>query len=200
MMLPINNSDCNEAHLMLTVPPETRFRYRYDTEMSGTHGSLQGIQTGRDKSVPTVKLLNFPHEALIRVTLATCPENGEHHPHPHSLFVKEKLYNKHIYENLDNKTLTKTGHYPGPHYISIGGSKKDYTARFEGMCIINSKRENFHTSIREKLKRRYLEQEHDTFRNLTSRMVWKFKLSNLIVSLMDYLNASNTCWLTVVLA
>lgn len=55
------------VHLELTVPPETRFRYRYDTEMSGTHGSLQGVRQGGEKCVPTVELVNFPYEALIRL-------------------------------------------------------------------------------------------------------------------------------------
>ncbi|EEB16500.1 hypothetical protein Phum_PHUM424570 [Pediculus humanus corporis] len=118
----------NEACLILTIPPENRFRYRYDTEMSGTHGSLQGIRTGRDKSAPTVQLLNYPHEALIRVTLVTCSDDNEYYPHPHSLFVKEKLYQKKIYENWDNKNLTKTGHYSGPHYIRIGTNRQDFTA------------------------------------------------------------------------
>lgn len=143
------------------MPPENRFRYRYDTEMSGTHGSLQGIRTGREKSVPTVQLFNFSEEALIRfvyyfflsspffkkhfkffynfiscpfffffrVTLVTCQEKDEPYPHPHSLFVKEKLYQKKVYENWDKKSLTKTGHYSGPHYIRLGTKKNDYTAR-----------------------------------------------------------------------
>lgn len=54
------------AHLVMKVPPENRFRYRYDTEMSGTHGSLQGIRAGKDKLLPTVELVNFHSEALIR--------------------------------------------------------------------------------------------------------------------------------------
>lgn len=55
-----------EPHLLLRTPPEDRFRYRYDTEMSGTHGSLQGKKIGKEKFLPTVELINYPSEALIR--------------------------------------------------------------------------------------------------------------------------------------
>lgn len=54
------------AHLLLKIPPEDRFRYRYDTEMSGTHGSLQGKKVGKEKCLPTIELVNYPSEALIR--------------------------------------------------------------------------------------------------------------------------------------
>lgn len=63
------------------------------------------------------------------MSLVTCNETGERYPHPHSLFVKEKMYQKNIYVNWDNKSLTKTGHYSDPHYIRIGANKTDYTAK-----------------------------------------------------------------------
>lgn len=64
-----------------------------------------------------------------RVSLVTCNEVGERYPHPHSLFVKEKMYQKKMYENLRDKTVTKTGHYSDPHYIRVGMNGIDYTAR-----------------------------------------------------------------------
>lgn len=137
--------------------------------------------------------------------MATCQETTNHYPHPHSLFVKEKLYQKKIYENWDGKTVTKTSHYSDPHYVRVGSKKNDFlarlvltlfkflkkifayfidmftknliiTIRFEGMCIINSKKENFHVSVREKLQMRYLEQTYGTYKNIHLGMVSFFFL------------------------
>lgn len=48
-----------EAHLSILVQPMDKFRFRYRSEMVGTHGSLLGIFNGRKRNknnVPTVKV------------------------------------------------------------------------------------------------------------------------------------------------
>ena len=152
-----------------------------------------------------------------RVTLVTCSDDNEYYPHPHSLFVKEKLYQKKIYENWDSKNLTKTGHYSGPHYIRIGTNRQDFTARynlqllllmiffrfavgaqmyysplkffrFEGMCIINSKKENFYSSVREKLQKKLREQKYGYYKfhhstNMVSEFLKRTNSSSLFIIL-----------------
>ena len=63
----------------------------------------------------------------------TCNETGERFPHPHSLLIKEKMYQKNIYVNWGNKVLTKTGHYSDPHYVRVGVNESDYSARWVEM-------------------------------------------------------------------
>lgn len=48
-----------EAYISILVQPTDKFRFRYRSEMVGTHGSLQGVHSGRKRnknSVPTVKV------------------------------------------------------------------------------------------------------------------------------------------------
>jgi len=53
-----------EAYISILVQPMEKFRFRYKSEMVGTHGSLLGVFNGRKRNknnVPTVKVsvLNF---------------------------------------------------------------------------------------------------------------------------------------------
>jgi len=49
-----------EPYLSIMVQPMEKFRFRYKSEMVGTHGSLLGVYTGRKRNknnVPTVKVI-----------------------------------------------------------------------------------------------------------------------------------------------
>lgn len=52
-----------EPYLKITVQPAEKFRFRYRSEMMGTHGALVGVPHGnsRKKPAPAVKvsLINF---------------------------------------------------------------------------------------------------------------------------------------------
>lgn len=83
-------------HLEIVEQPTDRpFRFRYKSEMHGTHGSLMGLQTERSRrTYPAVALKNFQSfgtKALIRCTLYQVPSEGsvnKRSPHSHKLVIR----------------------------------------------------------------------------------------------------------------
>lgn len=121
----------NQPYLVITEQPVDKFRFRYKSEMHGTHGSLTGQMTSRSKKTfPTVRLHNFYGEAWIRCWLYQIQKPGHDNPspHSHSLVIRSG--------NEDRKD---------PHEVMVSPSH-GYTAVFQGMGII-------HTA------RRYIEEE-----------------------------------------
>lgn len=50
--------DCYSAYLKIVEQPVDKFRFRYISEMAGTHGSLSGINSERNRKAtfPTVQV------------------------------------------------------------------------------------------------------------------------------------------------
>lgn len=76
-------------------PIDKPFRFRYKSEMHGTHGSLMGTKTERSKrTYPTVTLhnfFNFSSKAIIRCSLyQVLNESGssKRSPHSHKLVIR----------------------------------------------------------------------------------------------------------------
>ena len=58
LLWPAVNSD--EPHLVVVEQPQSKFRFRYKSEMVGTHGQLKAERADRNKAIfPTVKVVNF---------------------------------------------------------------------------------------------------------------------------------------------
>ncbi|XP_050343891.1 nuclear factor NF-kappa-B p110 subunit isoform X2 [Nymphalis io] len=73
-----HNSKCPE--LRIVEQPQNHFRFRYKSEMIGTHGCLLGKSSNKLKTHPTVELRNFTGKALLRCRLAR-HDKPEEHPH-----------------------------------------------------------------------------------------------------------------------
>ncbi|PZC86585.1 hypothetical protein B5X24_HaOG206146 [Helicoverpa armigera] len=75
--------------LRITEQPQNHFRFRYVSEMVGTHGCLLGKSYGSNKTKthPTVELLNYRGKALIRCRLA---QHNNPDEHPHKLLEDEQ--------------------------------------------------------------------------------------------------------------
>ena len=60
-----------EPYLRILEQPVDKFRFRYKSEMSGTHGSLNGKTSDRSRkqTFPSVELLNYDKPAIIRCSL-----------------------------------------------------------------------------------------------------------------------------------
>ncbi|XP_041970286.1 uncharacterized protein LOC121726813 isoform X2 [Aricia agestis] len=69
-------------HLVILEEPMNHFRFRYKSEMIGTHGCLLGSSyaTSRSKTHPTVELQNYKGKAEICCTLVR-HDNDKEHPH-----------------------------------------------------------------------------------------------------------------------
>jgi len=77
------------AELVIIEQPSKSFRYRYVTELNGTHGHIEGENSTRNtKTMPRVQIRNCPlQKACIRCTLVTAEKDN---PHPNLLVRKSK--------------------------------------------------------------------------------------------------------------
>ncbi|XP_018307507.1 nuclear factor NF-kappa-B p105 subunit isoform X1 [Mycetomoellerius zeteki] len=131
-----------EPYISVLVQPMEKFRFRYKSEMVGTHGSLLGVYNGRKRNknnVPTVKLHNYLDKAIIRCTLVTTDEDLRI-PHAHRLVRR-----------VDSADIGD------PHYMEVS-SQNDFTAEFVGMGIIHTARRHVKDEIVRKLREEALEE------------------------------------------
>ncbi|XP_069358194.1 nuclear factor NF-kappa-B p110 subunit [Maniola hyperantus] len=72
----------NMPYLQIVEQPQNHFRFRYKSEMIGTHGCLLGKSTSssKTKTHPTVELCNYYGQALLRCRLVR-HDADEEHPH-----------------------------------------------------------------------------------------------------------------------
>ncbi|XP_068631520.1 nuclear factor NF-kappa-B p110 subunit-like [Battus philenor] len=79
--LSINNGG-KQPYLRIVEQPQNHFRFRYRSEMLGTHGCLLGKNSGSNKTKthPAVELVNYSGQARIRCRLAQ-HNNSDEHPH-----------------------------------------------------------------------------------------------------------------------
>lgn len=106
------------ARLEITEQPMEKFRFRYKSEMNGTHGALHGISSQRlPKTYPEVRLVNFEGSAIIRCTLFQVNIDS---PHSHQLIVRR--------DETD---------YVDPHELFVS-QEEGYYAKFMNMGIIHT--------------------------------------------------------------
>ncbi|CAK9815825.1 Nuclear factor NF-kappa-B p110 subunit [Anthophora quadrimaculata] len=129
-----------EPHITILEQPTDKFRFRYKSEMVGTHGSLVGSSnsSSRNKSLPTVQLHNFPGTAIIRCTLVTSDES-QRIPHAHRLVHRDG--------GIDNDD---------PYDVMVS-PEVGYVARFHGMGIIHTAKKYVRDELIRKMRREALE-------------------------------------------
>lgn len=129
-----------EPHLIILEQPIEKFRFRYKSEMIGTHGSLVGASSmaSRKKNAPTVKLQNYNDKAIIRCTLVTSDEKLRI-PHAHRLVKREG--------NIDQDD---------PHIIEVS-QDNEFVAVFHGMGIIHTAKKYVKEELIQKMERELLE-------------------------------------------
>ncbi|XP_043595634.1 nuclear factor NF-kappa-B p110 subunit [Bombus pyrosoma] len=132
-----------EPSITILEQPIEKFRFRYKSEMVGTHGSLVGSNSAinRHKNAPTVQLNNFLESAIIRCTLVTSDEGSHRIPHAHKLIRRDG------------------GHdYDDPHHITVS-SEIGYTAIFHGMAIIHTGKRHIRDELIKKMQAEALEKK-----------------------------------------
>ncbi|XP_062542582.1 nuclear factor NF-kappa-B p110 subunit isoform X2 [Armigeres subalbatus] len=137
-----NYADAAPARLELSVPmltiveqPVDKFRFRYQSEMHGTHGSLMGVHTEKSKKTfPTVQLHGFRGEAKIRCSLFQVDPNRRA-AHSHNLVIKSG--------DIDLND---------PHDIDVN-EECNYVAMFQGMGIIHTAKKNIAEELSKKMKK-----------------------------------------------
>lgn len=122
-------------HLVIIEQPVDKFRFRYQSEMHGTHGSLMGVHTEKSKKTfPAVQLRGFQGEAKIRCSLFQVDPNRRA-AHSHNLVIKSG--------EIDLND---------PHDIDVNAECK-YVAMFQGMGIIHTAKKNIAEELSKKMKK-----------------------------------------------
>ncbi|XP_011303709.1 nuclear factor NF-kappa-B p100 subunit isoform X2 [Fopius arisanus] len=121
--------------------PVEKFRFRYKSEMMGTHGSLASASSTsrRKRQVPSVKLLNGIGKMIIRCTLVTKNEDRRI-PHAHHLVKREG--------NSESDT---------PYELEVS-EENDWIASFQGMGIIHTAKKHIKDELMKKMRAEKLEE------------------------------------------
>lgn len=142
------------AQLVIIEQPVEKFRFRYKSEMHGTHGSLMGIQTEKSKKTfPTVELRGYNARAVIRCRLyqVEVPQ-----PHSHRLVVRKGD------EDIND-----------PHDVSVS-PEDGFRAVFQGMGIIHTAKKHI---VEELIVKKEREKKFELGRQLTTREISQIKLN-----------------------
>ncbi|KAL2733845.1 nuclear factor NF-kappa-B p100 subunit isoform X1 [Vespula squamosa] len=131
-----------EPHLVIIEQPVEKFRFRYKSEMIGTHGSIVAANnmSTHKKSAPTVQLKNFQDKAIVRCTLVTSDDKKERLPHAHHLVRKAE------YRHQDD-----------PYEIEVSKGN-EFTAAFHGMGIVHTAKKHVKDELIRKLQLEVLEE------------------------------------------
>ncbi|XP_052740649.1 uncharacterized protein LOC112053564 [Bicyclus anynana] len=114
-------------YLKITEQPQDHFRFRYKSEMIGTHGCLLGKSTSttKTKSHPTVELKNYPGTALIRCRLVRHDVDEEH---PHRLL-----------EDDQDRDVTSIIPQQGSYRVAFSGMGIIHTAKKDVALLLFQK-------------------------------------------------------------
>lgn len=109
-----------KPYLRITEQPVEKFRFRYKSEMHGTHGALMGISSSKTKkSFPTVELCNYAGgEAIIQCSLYQADVSVRKMHHSHKLVIRQ--------DNVD---------IDDPHRMNVN-QFRGYSAQFKGECYV----------------------------------------------------------------
>merc|ERR1719410_1977372 len=82
-----------ECSIEMLEQPEEKFRFRYKSEMQGTHGCIHGRSySKKNKTFPTVQVHNVPFDVTsvrLRIALYTNETSCVPHHHVHKMMWKQ---------------------------------------------------------------------------------------------------------------
>uniref|UniRef100_A0A182LVB2 RHD domain-containing protein n=2 Tax=Anopheles culicifacies TaxID=139723 RepID=A0A182LVB2_9DIPT len=145
------DADYSEPHLVILEQPVDKFRFRYQSEMHGTHGSLMGSRTEKSKKTfPTVELRGYTGEAKVRCSLYQV-DPQRRAPHSHHLVIKSGEL-----DLIDPHELDVGG--PSVESTDSGGNGGggNYVATFQGMGIIHTAKKFIADELYKKLRKHRL--------------------------------------------
>jgi len=132
------------CHIQIIEEPEEKFRFRYKSEMQGTHGCIHGKnhQKKKAKKFPTVSVENVPPEVgavRLRVALYTNERPRKHHVHK----IMSKQFSEHEQDFIEVDISRKNG----------------FQHVWQGLGIIHTSRRHIDETLFNRIKRVYLEQK-----------------------------------------
>uniref|UniRef100_A0AAG5DBR2 RHD domain-containing protein n=1 Tax=Anopheles atroparvus TaxID=41427 RepID=A0AAG5DBR2_ANOAO len=136
-------AEYSQPHLVILEQPVDKFRFRYQSEMHGTHGSLMGQRTEKSKKTfPTVELRGYAGEAKVRCSLYQV-DPLRRAPHSHLLVIKSGEIDMIDPHDLD----------VGPATAVDTGGGGGYVATFQGMGIIHTAKKFIGEELYKKLRK-----------------------------------------------
>ncbi|XP_053604050.1 nuclear factor NF-kappa-B p105 subunit [Plodia interpunctella] len=143
----LNMSTACQPFLRIVEQPQDHFRFRYKSEMVGTHGCLLGKSqnSSRNKTHPTVELVNYPGRAVIRCRLAQDKNSGEH---PHKLLEEEQ-----------DRDVSYEVPEQGSYKVGFGGMGIIHTAKKDVPGLLYTKYAQMNTQMSLKELRAHCESE-----------------------------------------
>merc|ERR1711936_904732 len=132
------------CNIQIVEEPEEKFRFRYKSEMQGTHGCIHGKnhQKKKAKKFPTVSVENVPSDVetvRLRVALYTNERPRKHHVH--------KIMSKQFSEQEQD-------------FIEVDISRKNgFQHVWQGLGIIHTSRRHIDETLFNRIKKVYLEQK-----------------------------------------
>ncbi|KAG8225002.1 hypothetical protein J437_LFUL006013 [Ladona fulva] len=168
--------------LVIVEEPQEKFRFRYRSEMMGTHGCILGRRSDRlRKRYPEVKLINYNGgPAIIRCSLVAFLSNSNNPvPHAHRLTVRV--------QDVDQEE---------PQEIVVD-EQTSYTAVFQGMGIVHTAKRYVVEELVKKKRRELLEKVKGTRSNdnsLSVREEMRIKEEAQSEAKMMNLNIVNLCF------
>jgi nuclear factor NF-kappa-B p105 subunit len=144
-----------EPYLLITEQPVENFRFRYQSEMHGTHGQLLGRKKpNQKKTFPTVELRNYTGKAEIVCLLYQVNKNGPGPVHSHKLVVKQ-----------NDREISD------PHIMKVS-AQNGYASVFQGMGIIHTVQKH---SAEELLRKKIDEYEYGMSVKASEDVVRQFR-------------------------
>lgn len=132
------------CHIQISEEPEEKFRFRYKSEMQGTHGCIHGKnhQKKKAKKFPTVVVENVPPDVgtvRLRVALYTNERPRKHHVHK----IMSKQFSEHEQDFIEVDISRKNG----------------FQHVWQGLGIIHTSRRHIDETLFNRIKKVYLEQK-----------------------------------------
>jgi len=131
------------CHIKIVEEPEEKFRFRYKSEMQGTHGCIHGRSyTKKSKKFPTIQIQNVPIEVqTVRVRVA--------------LYTNEKPRNHHVH-----KVMWKQSSDVEQNFVEFDVSRaQGFRHMWQGLGIIHTSRKYIDETLFNRIKKVFLEQK-----------------------------------------
>jgi len=131
------------CHIQIVEEPEEKFRFRYKSEMQGTHGCIHGrTYTKKSKKFPTIQIQNVPMEVLtVRVRVA--------------LYTNEKPRNHHVH-----KVMWKQSSDFEQNFVEFDVTRSQgFRQTWQGLGIIHTSRKYIDETLFNRIKKVFLEQK-----------------------------------------
>merc|ERR1719334_2377292 len=131
------------CHIKIIEEPEEKFRFRYKSEMQGTHGCIHGRSyTKKSKKFPTVQIQNVPIDVqTVRIRVA--------------LYTNEKPRNHHVH-----KVMWKAASDKEQNFVECDVSRaQGFRHTWQGLGIIHTSRKYIDETLFNRIKKVFLEQK-----------------------------------------